>query len=156
MLSRKVSCSPSIKTHLLTSMLYYSNTRLFSSIWAIIRQHHKKYLEKLMCWYVNNNPYEEWNPIPSRKVYVLRAVLIFWIYWSWNICEYLKLCKITLRLTLPHTLHVCDGNLITGLTSAASPRVAISNTCKVGQKLAPLRRDHPGYCTAEVGNPGGT
>jgi hypothetical protein len=21
---------------------------------------------------------------------------------------------------------------------------------------APLRRDHPGYCTAEVGNPGGT
>jgi len=30
---------------------------------------------------------------------------------------------------------VCDRNLITGLTSAASPRVDISSTCKVGQKL---------------------
>ena len=42
--------------------------------------------------------------------------------------------------------------------------VNMSSTCKVGQKLglsllcwhAPLRRDHPGYCTAGVGNPGGT
>ena len=33
------------------------------------------------------------------------------------------------------TLHVCDRNLITGLTSAASPRVDRSSTCKVGQKL---------------------
>jgi hypothetical protein len=31
--------------------------------------------------------------------------------------------------------HVCGRNLITGLTSAASPRVDISSTCKVGQKL---------------------
>ena len=38
-------------------------------------------------------------------------------------------------ITLPHTLHVCGRNLITGLTSAASPRVDISSTCKVGQKL---------------------
>jgi hypothetical protein len=30
--------------------------------------------------------------------------------------------------------NVCGRNLITGLTSAASPRVDISNTCKVGQK----------------------
>jgi len=29
--------------------------------------------------------------------------------------------------------NVCDRNLITGLTSAASPRVDISSTCKVGQ-----------------------
>ena len=36
---------------------------------------------------------------------------------------------------LPHTLHMCGRNLITGLTSAASPRVDISSTCKVGQKL---------------------
>jgi len=36
---------------------------------------------------------------------------------------------------LPHTLHVCAKNLFTGLTSAASPRVDISSTCKVGQKL---------------------
>ena len=36
---------------------------------------------------------------------------------------------------LPHRLHVCGRNLITGLTSAASPRVDISSTCKVGQKL---------------------
>ena len=36
---------------------------------------------------------------------------------------------------LPHTLQVCGRNLITGLTSAASPRVDISSTCKVGQKL---------------------
>ena len=47
---------------------------------------------------------------------------------------------------------------------AASPRVDISSTCKAGQILgvslpllhAPLRRDHPGYCTAEFGNPGRT
>ena len=32
-------------------------------------------------------------------------------------------------------LTVCGRNLITGLTSAASPRVDISSTCKVGQKL---------------------
>ena len=66
---------------------------------------------------------------------------------------------------LPHTCNVCGRNLITGLTFAASPRVDISRTCKVGQKLgvslslcwhAPLRRDHPGYCTAEIGNPRGT
>jgi hypothetical protein len=30
---------------------------------------------------------------------------------------------------------VCGRNLITGMTSAASPRVHISSTCKVGQKL---------------------
>ena len=36
---------------------------------------------------------------------------------------------------LPHTCDMCGRNLITGLTSAASPRVDISSTCKVGQKL---------------------
>ena len=36
---------------------------------------------------------------------------------------------------LPHTLHVCVRNLNTGLTSAASLRVDISRTCKVGHKL---------------------
>ena len=36
---------------------------------------------------------------------------------------------------LPHTLHICGRNLISVLTSAASPRVDISSTCKVGQKL---------------------
>jgi hypothetical protein len=58
--------------------------------------------------------------------------------------------------------------LITGLTSVASPRVDISSTCKVGQKLgvslplltcaapSPPPGDHPSYCTAEFGNPGGT
>jgi hypothetical protein len=30
---------------------------------------------------------------------------------------------------------VCGRNLITGLTFAASPRVDISNTCRLGQKL---------------------
>jgi hypothetical protein len=30
---------------------------------------------------------------------------------------------------------VCGRNLITGLTSATSPRVDISSTCKVGQNL---------------------
>ena len=34
----------------------------------------------------------------------------------------------------PTTLHVCGRILITGLTSAASPRVAVSRTCKVGQQ----------------------
>jgi hypothetical protein len=60
--------------------------------------------------------------------------------------------------------NVCGRNLITGLTSAASPRVDMSSTCKVGHKLGvslplltcSLWRDHPGYCTAEVGNAGGT
>jgi len=42
-----------------------------------------------------------------------------------------------------------------------SPRVHISSTCKVGRVslpllTCPLRRDHPSYCTAGVGNPGGT
>ena len=32
-------------------------------------------------------------------------------------------------------LHVCVRNLIAGLTSGASPRVDISSTCKLGQKL---------------------
>ena len=36
---------------------------------------------------------------------------------------------------LPYTLHVCSRNLIIGLTSAASPRVDISSSCNVGQKL---------------------
>ena len=36
---------------------------------------------------------------------------------------------------MPHTLHVCGRNLIIVLTSAASPRVDISSTCKVGLKL---------------------
>jgi hypothetical protein len=36
---------------------------------------------------------------------------------------------------LPHMCNMCGRNLITGLTSAASPRVDISSTCKVGQKL---------------------
>jgi len=35
----------------------------------------------------------------------------------------------------PHKLYVCGRNLITGLTSAASPTVDISRTCKVGQKI---------------------
>jgi hypothetical protein len=65
---------------------------------------------------------------------------------------------------LPHTLHVCGRNLITGLTSATSPRVDISSTCTVGQKLGvslPLLTCFPlawpsHYCTTEVGNPRGT
>ena len=36
---------------------------------------------------------------------------------------------------LPHTCNVFDRNLNTGLISAASPRVDISSTCKVGQKF---------------------
>ena len=34
--------------------------------------------------------------------------------------------------------NACCRNLITGLTSAASPRVHISSTCKVGQKLGEI------------------
>jgi hypothetical protein len=33
-------------------------------------------------------------------------------------------------------------------------RKELSSTCKAGH--APLRRDHPGYCTADFGYPGGT
>ena len=36
---------------------------------------------------------------------------------------------------LPHTLHVCGRNLIKGLKFAASPRLDISSTCKVGQEF---------------------
>ena len=35
---------------------------------------------------------------------------------------------------LPNTCNVCGRNLITALTFAASPRVDLSSTCKVGQK----------------------
>ena len=37
--------------------------------------------------------------------------------------------------SVPHTLHVCGRSLIAGLTSAASPRVDVSSTCKLGQKF---------------------
>ena len=40
-----------------------------------------------------------------------------------------------IKFLLPHTCNVCGRNLITGLTSATSPRVDISSTCKVGQKF---------------------
>jgi hypothetical protein len=67
-------------------------------------------------------------------------------------------------LSTARCCNVCGRNLIRGLTSSASPRVDISCICKVGQKLgvslpcwhAPLRRDLPGYCTTDVGNPRGT
>jgi hypothetical protein len=67
-----------------------------------------------------------------------------------------------LLLSNARCCNVCGRNVITGLTSAVSPRVDISSTCKVGQKLeslslcwrTPLRHDHPVYCTAEVGIPG--
>ena len=36
---------------------------------------------------------------------------------------------------LPHTCNMCGRNFITVLTSAASPRVDISSTCEVGQKM---------------------
>ena len=37
---------------------------------------------------------------------------------------------------LSHTFKVCGRNLITGLTSAAVPRVDISSTCKVGHTVS--------------------
>ena len=37
--------------------------------------------------------------------------------------------------TLGGTCNLCGRNLITVLTSAASPRVDMSSTCKIGQKL---------------------
>ena len=46
----------------------------------------------------------------------------------------------------PHTCNVCGRNLITRLTSSASPRVDISSTWKVGQKRRvslPLLRCSP-------------
>ena len=36
---------------------------------------------------------------------------------------------------LPHMLHVCGWNLITGFTSAASLRVDLSSNCKLRQKF---------------------
>jgi hypothetical protein len=56
---------------------------------------------------------------------------------------------------------VCEKRL---LRAWYVTKVDISSTCKVEQKLwcvslcwhAPLRCDHPGCCTTEVGNPGGT
>ena len=44
-------------------------------------------------------------------------------------------CPTLQVLVHTHTCNVCGRNLITGLTSAASPRVDIPSTCKVGQKL---------------------
>jgi len=62
--------------------------------------------------------------------------------------------------------NACRRNLITGLTSAASPRVHISSSCKLGQKLgvslslsvswyAPFCRVCLGCCAVEFRNPGG-
>ena len=73
--------------------------------------------------------------------------------------EHVNRLRDTPPLPHTHTCNVCGRNLITGLTSTASPKVEISSTCKVGKKLGvslplltcTLRRDHPGYCTAEVG-----
>ena len=50
---------------------------------------------------------------------------------------------------LPHTCNMCGRNSITGLTSAASLRVGISSTCKVGQKVGvslPLLTCSPSVC----------
>jgi hypothetical protein len=65
-------------------------------------------------------------------------------------------------LSTARRCNVCGRNFITGLTSAVSPRVDISRTCKVGQKLGvtlPLLTCSLsawlGYCTVEVGTPRG-
>ena len=49
--------------------------------------------------------------------------------------ESLQVSVLPYRQFLPHALQVCGRNLVTGLTFAASPRVDISSTCKVRQKL---------------------
>ena len=41
---------------------------------------------------------------------------------------------------LPHTLHVCGRNLITGLTSATSPRVDISINMEIVVTYLDTRR----------------
>ena len=72
-------------------------------------------------YYMNNNLPPAW---PKATLHSIWTTTFFqrglWPRW---------------RKFLPHTLHVCGRNLITGLTSAASPRVDISNTCKVRQKF---------------------
>jgi hypothetical protein len=71
-----------------------------------------------------------------------------------------------LLLSTMRSCNVYGMNMVTGLASVVSPRVDISSTFKVGQKLGvslPLLRcppfplhDHPTYCTIEFGNLGGT
>jgi hypothetical protein len=64
------------------------------------------------------------------------------------------------RGILQHVWQELDCRIV---KSAVSPRVGISSICRVGQKLGvslPLltcspRRDHPGYCTTDFGNPEG-
>ena len=51
-----------------------------------------------------------------------------------NLCVLYRVIHKSLR-DFRHTSNVCGRNLITGLTAAASPRLDISSTCKVGQKL---------------------
>ena len=50
-----------------------------------------------------------------------------------SICPRLVMWQMSIILL--NTCNLCGRNLITGLTSATSPRVDISSTCKVGQKL---------------------
>ena len=56
-------------------------------------------------------------------------------------------------LSYTHTCNVCGRNLLTGLTSAASPRMDISSTCNVGQRLGvplPLLTCSPSAWTSRL------
>jgi hypothetical protein len=76
-----------------------------------------------------------------------------------------QLRKRTVEAVAAINREMCGRNLLTDLTSAASPRVGMWSTSRVGQILESVspfvdvlpfpRRDHPGYCNAEFWNPGG-
>jgi len=82
---------------------------------------------------------------------------------TWNSS---RVAAYALRNEVAFRAHVaCRRNLITGLTSTASPRVHISSSCKVGQKnlerfsihwYASFCRVCLGCCAVNFRNPGGT
>jgi len=139
----------SILRSVLTSML--SSRSLH---WARFSQWLSSYLASTVTW---SNPLRFFYGVISRIVCTCPPCHV--IYHS---CD-----KGSWRQSLLSTARCCNvwgRNLITGLTSAATPRVDISSTHNLGRNLgclsfcwhAPLRRDRPDYCTAEVGNPGRT
>ena len=89
----------------------------------------------------NDSPLLPW---PPRSPDLTPCDFFLWGYIKDRV--YVPLCHVIyhscdkgsqrqLLLSTAKCCNACRGNLITGLTSAASLRMHISSTCKVGQKL---------------------
>jgi hypothetical protein len=81
-----------------------------------------QFVQKIYTFFILTNSY---------KIYDYHPTAIIYIYIYIYIHTYIYI-HVT---TSGGCYKLCGRNLITGLTSAASPRVNISSNCKVGQKL---------------------